>query len=163
MLSTHNTDLWSILWNKSQQKIVCNPTFVSFIFSLRIVYSIKWKNIPQLIPWKGGSNFNNIETPRNHKAWWRHQMETFAALLATCAGNSPVPGEFPAQRPVPQSFDVFFDLRLNKRLNKQSSGWWFETLSRPFWRHRNGMIGHCLCCLDAGLLYVAHPIYGIAV
>ena len=31
----------------------------------------------------------------------------------------------------------FFDLRLNKRLNKQSRGWWFETLSRIFWRHRN--------------------------
>ena len=50
-------------------------------------------------------------------------------------GNSPVPGEFPAQRPVTQSFDVFFDLRLNKRLRKQSWGWWFETLSRPWWRH----------------------------
>ena len=24
-------------------------------------------------------------------AWWRHQMETFSALLAICAGNSPVP------------------------------------------------------------------------
>ena len=23
--------------------------------------------------------------------WWRHQMETFSALLAICAGNSPVP------------------------------------------------------------------------
>ena len=31
--------------------------------------------------------------------WWRHQMETFSALLALFAGNSPVPGEFPAQRP----------------------------------------------------------------
>ena len=30
--------------------------------------------------------------------WWRHQMETFSALLAICAGNSPVPGEFPAQK-----------------------------------------------------------------
>ena len=45
-------------------------------------------------------------------------METFSALLIICAGNSPVPGEFPAQRPVPRSFDVFFDLRLNKRLSK---------------------------------------------
>ena len=62
-------------------------------------------------------------------------METFSALLAICAGNSPVPGEFPAQRPVTRSFDVFFYLRLNKRLSKQSRGWWFETLSRPFWRH----------------------------
>ena len=40
-----------------------------------------------------------------------------------CAGNSPVPGEFPRQRPVTRSFDVFFDLRLNKRLSKQSRGW----------------------------------------
>ena len=52
-------------------------------------------------------------------AWWRHQMETFSALLALCAGNSPVPGEFHAQRPVTRSFDVTFDLRLNKRLSKQ--------------------------------------------
>ena len=44
-------------------------------------------------------------------------METFSALLALCAGNSPVTGEFPSQRPVMRSFDVFFDLRLNKRLS----------------------------------------------
>ena len=64
-------------------------------------------------------------------------METFSALLAICAGNSPVPSEFPTQRPVTRSFDVFFDLRQNKRLSKQSWDWWFETLSRPLWRHRN--------------------------
>ena len=68
-------------------------------------------------------------------SWWRHQMETFTALLAICAGNSPVPDEFSAQRPVTRSFYVFFDLRLNKRLSKQSWGWRFETLSRPLWRH----------------------------
>ena len=72
-------------------------------------------------------------------SWWRHQMETFSALLAFCAGNSLVPGEFPAQRPATRSFDVFFDLRLNKRLRKQSWGWWFETLSCPLWRHCNAM------------------------
>ena len=68
--------------------------------------------------------------------WWRHQMETLSPLLAICAGNSPVPGEFPTQRPVTRSFDVFFDLRLNKRLSKQWRGWWFETLSCSLWRHR---------------------------
>ena len=67
-------------------------------------------------------------------------METFSTLLAICAGNSPVAGEFPAQRPVTRSFDVFFDLHLNKRLSKQWWGWWFETLSRPLWRHCNGYI-----------------------
>ena len=69
--------------------------------------------------------------------WWRHQMETFSALLALCAGNSPVTGELPTQRPVTRSFDVFFDLRLNKRLSKQSRGWWFETQSRPLWHSLN--------------------------
>ena len=43
--------------------------------------------------------------------------------MAICAGNSPVPGEFPTQRPVTRSFDVFFDLRLNKRLsNNRETG-----------------------------------------
>ena len=65
-------------------------------------------------------------------------METFSALLAICAGNSPVLGEFPSQRPVTRSFDVFFELRMNKRLSKQSWGWWFETLSSSLWRHSNG-------------------------
>ena len=70
-------------------------------------------------------------------SWWRHQMEIFSALLALCVGNSPVTGEFPAQRSVTRSFDVFCDLRLNKRLSKQSWGWWLETPSRSLWRHCN--------------------------
>ena len=54
-------------------------------------------------------------------------------------GVSQVTGEFPAQRPVTRSFDIFFDLRLNKRLSKQSWCWWFETPSRSLWRHCNEM------------------------
>ena len=65
------------------------------------------------------------------------KWKTFPALLAFCAGNSPVPGEFPPQRPVTRNFDVFFDLRLNKRLSKLSWGWWSETPSSSLWRHRN--------------------------
>ena len=53
-----------------------------------------------------------------NKSWWRHQMETFSALLALCKGNPSVTGGFLSQRPVTWSFDVFFDLRLNKRLSK---------------------------------------------
>ena len=71
------------------------------------------------------------------ESWWRHQMETFSALLAICARNSPVPGELPTQRPLTRSFDVYFYQRPNKRLSKQSGGWWFETLSCPFWRQCN--------------------------
>ena len=39
--------------------------------------------------------FSHLITP-----WWCHQMEAFSALLALCAGNSPVTGEFSPQRPV---------------------------------------------------------------
>ena len=52
-------------------------------------------------------------------------------------GEFPAPGEFPTQRPVTRSFDVFFDLRLNKRLSKQPWGWWFETPSISLWCHCN--------------------------
>ena len=65
--------------------------------------------------------------------WWRHQMETFSVLLALCAGT----GEFPSQRSMTRIFYILFDLRLNKRLRKQWWGWWFETPSRPLWRHCN--------------------------
>ena len=69
-----------------------------------------------------------------HLAWWRHQMETFSALLALCAGNSPV--NSPHKGQWRGALDVFFDVRLNKRLSKQSWGWWSKT--RSLWRHCNG-------------------------
>ena len=87
-------------------------------------------------------------TAKAKPSWWRHQMETFSALLAICAGNSPVSGEFPTQRPVTRSFDVFFYLRPNKRLSKQSWGWWFETQSYPLWRHRNDHTSHYWVSLE---------------
>ena len=79
-------------------------------------------------------------------------MKTFSGLLALCAGNSPVTGEFPAQRLVTRSFDVFFDLRLNKGLNKQSWGWWFETPSRSLWRYCNG-VAHSSPTLSCGNIH----------
>ena len=89
-----------------------------------------------------------------NSSWWRHQMETFSALLAICAGNSPVTGEFSAQRPVTRSFDVFFDPHLNKRLSNQSWGWWFETPSCPLWRHNNDV-----CVKFAKHLALSRRIY----
>ena len=60
-------------------------------------------------------------------------METFYVLLALCAGISPVTGEFPAQRPVTRSFDVFFDLHLkNGWVSNREAG----DLS-SLWRHCN--------------------------
>ena len=50
-------------------------------------------------------------------------MEIFSALLAVCAGNSLVPGEFPAQKPVTQSFDVsLICARINDWVNNRKAG-----------------------------------------
>ena len=68
--------------------------------------------------------------------WWRHQMQTFTALLALCVGIPRVTGGFPSQRPVTRTFDVFLDLCLNKRLCKRSRHR-FETPSCSLWRHSN--------------------------
>ena len=103
------------------------------------VMQIKTRGVSSLSKYKIKSGLMlDISYPSEwHITRWRHQMETFSALLAICAGNSPVHGKFPAQRPVTQSFDVNFDMHPNKRLNKQSWGWWFETPSRSLWRYCN--------------------------
>ena len=90
-----------------------------------------WCGIPRMI---------RVASQGSTDQWCRHEMETFLALLAIWAGNSPITGEFPKQRPVTRSFDVFFVLQLNKRSSKQSWGCWFETPSRPLWRHCNAIL-----------------------
>ena len=62
---------------------------------------------------------------------------TIFRVTGSLCGEFTGSGEFPAQRPVTRSFDVFFDLRLNKRLSKQPWGWWFETPSWSLWHQCN--------------------------
>ena len=64
---------------------------------------------------------------------------TIFHVTGPLCGEFTGPGEFPAQRPVTRSFDVFFDLRLTKRLSEQPLGWWFETPPWSLWRQCNGM------------------------
>ena len=142
-------DLYSLNGKTSHRKFLWSLEAVRLdvmiILSLRNFTSISAALLPRRL-----SNFRAMVKPESRGfetsrdlairrltvwTWWRHQMEIFSALLALCAGKSPVSGEFTAQRPVTRSFDVFFDLRLIKRLSKHSRGWWFETLSRPLWRH----------------------------
>ena len=115
----------------------------SVLHSLRETHFYIWKDVCYI--------------PINHylKPWWLHWYAYMSPgfsemryMMTSSNGNifrvtGHFSGEFtgprwiPAQRPVTQSVDVFFDLRLNKRLSKQSWGWWFETLPRPLWRHSN--------------------------
>ena len=80
---------------------------------------------------------NEIASRRLRRdTWWRHQMETFSALLALCAGNSPVPVNSPHKGQWRGAL-MFFDLRPNKRFSKRPWGWWFETPSWSLWRQCN--------------------------
>ena len=101
---------------------------VLLLCQLSLSSGMSWRIAPETTRQSEGAS---------RKSWWRHQMETFSALLAICAGNSPVPNEFPAQKPETRSFDVLFDLRPKKRLSKQWWGWWLETPPRPLWRYCN--------------------------
>ena len=83
-----------------------------------------------------------------YHTWWRYQMKTFSTLLPFCAGNSLVTGEFPAQRPVTQSFDVFSDLRLNQQFSIQSRHRWFEMPWCSLWHYCNVGVTSCLVAWD---------------
>ena len=79
--------------------------------------------------------WNNVYIPCTMVAWSNENI--FCVTGHFCREFT---GEFPTQRPVTRSFDVFVDLHLNKRLSKQSCGWGIETPSRPLWRHSNESI-----------------------
>ena len=75
--------------------------------------------------------------------------------------TGPLCGEFIADRWIPHTkpgtwtFDVFFDLCLNKWLSEQSRVWWFKTPSRSLWRHCNGvraLIGDSTCIHLCGVI-----------
>ena len=135
----HKSALDQIMaWRRRGDKSLSEP-MMAYFTDAYMRHSIGF-NPPRLI----AGSFHYVACPVScpyHAymyAWWRHRMETFSSLLALCAGNSPVTGEFPSQRPVVRSFDDFFDIRLNKRLSKKSMHRWFETPSCSLWRHCNG-------------------------
>ena len=75
--------------------------------------------------------------PRCVRSWWRHQMETFSALLAICAGIHRSPVNSPHKASDAELWCFLWSAPEKKRLGKQWWGWWFETPSRPLWRHCN--------------------------
>ena len=102
--------------------------------------------------------------------WW--PLDSPPNMMTSSNGNSfrvtgPLcgeftgPGEFPTQRPVTRSFDVFVDLCLNKRLSKQPCGWWFETPSWSLWRQCNEwrVLRKAFSCYDVNVIFVIPYIH----
>ena len=97
----------------------------------------KWTNRPLLSPMFA---YNILYQLRRGLHRWQIIIMTSSngnifRITALCEENPPVTGGFPPQRPVTGSFDVFFDLSVNKLLIKHSRRWWFETQLRSSWRH----------------------------
>ena len=89
---------------KKTHRHICAQSFSEVTLAVKLFKgeSLQWRQNER----DGVSNHQPYDCLLN-----RHQMETLSALLALCAGKSPVTGEFPSQRPVTRSFDVFCDLR----------------------------------------------------
>ena len=96
-------------------------------------------------PWRNGLEQKKCSEQRIQYMMTSSNGNIFRVTGPLC-GEFTGPGEFPTQRPVTRSFDVFCDLRLNKRLSKQPWGWWFETLSRPLWRQCYELSRRWLIC-----------------
>ena len=75
---------------------------------------------------------------------------SISCVTGPLCGEFTGQGEFPSQRPVTRSFDVFFDQRLSKRLNNSCTHRWFETPSWLLWLHCNEC-GPCLALLFSHL------------
>ena len=98
-------------------------------FSADAVETVRWKALGPCYIW---SVYDDVIK-------WKHFPRDWPFVRGIHHSS-----EFPAQRLVTRSFDIFCDLRLNKRLRKQSWGWWFETASRPLWRYCNEFQRHQL-------------------
>ena len=70
---------------------------------------------------------------------WKHSSRYWPFVR----GIHLSPVNSPHKMPMTRSFDVFYYMFLNKWLSKQSKRRWFETLSRPSWRHCNGIQNNC--------------------
>ena len=117
MTHEHKEKQWNTIWlitvfQFHEQCTVHRKTkLISTLWVTERTVSYLWLNM--VSEWENKSHMLCLLS----LSCWRHQIETLSALLALCARYSAVTGEFPTQRPVTLSFDVFFDLGLNRRLS----------------------------------------------
>ena len=143
---------WYIVHNVHTK--ICIYVYISIFVGL-IFYVVAQRNAcnpekschAQWGDWPHDIQIEANSPPASYPACSFHIIETMMTssngnifrVTGPLCGEFTGPGEFPAQRPVTRSFDVFFDLRPNKRLSKQPWGWWFETLSWSLWHHCYGL------------------------
>ena len=91
-LWTHFSEIWIKIENFSFKKMRLNISSGKWWpFCLGLNVLITWTGLC------GSQGYAPVHKANRSTAltWWRHQMETFSALLALCAGKSPVPVNSP--------------------------------------------------------------------
>ena len=114
------------------QKPMKDHIFISYILS-RYLSGTCHNTVLASITLEGKGWYRDSFYTNDDIIKWKH-FPRYWPFVPGCNGTRWIPHT----KPVTRSFDVFFDLRLNKRLSKQSWGWWFGTLLRPLWRRCNG-------------------------
>ena len=114
LTKANNAELWCFLSSVPEQTVLCRiAKFLQFIWrsgTRRFLLRMPGLQVScsDLIPNRAPRQKYRWWPPRcllfglcketveestwSRSSWWRHQMETFSALLIICAGNSPVPG-----------------------------------------------------------------------
>ena len=120
----------------------CHESVISLLISRVAKRQEKWAHKPFITTVDTQCYFTWRNKPgttiqKTIFTWWRHQMEIFSALLALCAGNSPVPVNSPHKGQ--------WRGALVLSLSKQPWSWWFETPSWSLWRQCNDTSTHSLC------------------
>ena len=87
---------WNMLHFDSNIVEICSQTdgkpLSERIVSLNINLPLRFDELNEQAVYN--KHTNHTQTWFDY-SWWRHQMETVSALLAICAGNSPVPVNSP--------------------------------------------------------------------
>ena len=148
----HQQPLWIIVCIN----VLFQPLFRGGQVVGKLLMYLLMGTIPIKLPWIFlGTPLKVNGVPRNNwgnltdmgcslSQQWKSMMTSSDGKIFRITGplcrDSPATDEFPARRPVTRSFDVFFDLHLNKPLSTQSWAWrwWFETRSHSLWCHCNG-------------------------
>ena len=108
------TTLWTDFQRRSDEVVIMTLKCVRVCKMLTLRYHvhdevIKWKHFPRYWPFVRGIHRSPVNS--HHKG------------QGLCAGNSPVTGEFPSQRPGAQSFDAFLICAwINDWVNNREAG-----------------------------------------
>ena len=119
-------------WGMQNIRPVCSGIRILYIWSQSVTFK------DHIVVYTINHMF--FEHAKCHTCMMTSSNGNIFRVTGPLCGEFTGPGEFPTQRQVTRSFDVYFDLRLNKRLCKQSWDWWFETLFCPLWRHSNQFV-----------------------